>query len=155
MEVRFSFRKAAVARRNLKLEDVHQTIKSLFAVHGLPCVSDGETLAFKDKSHGDDFAIMWDIILSLLQAGWFMDCAASCVWQDESGEEDLLAQAGKVRNTMRQCSAKKLPPPSKFQSTYRLEKAPLSAGLKPSPPGAERTQASRFDVKTPLAGDIP
>ena len=31
-----------------------------------------------------------------LRADWFRDCAASCVWQDEDGEEDVLAQAGKV-----------------------------------------------------------
>jgi hypothetical protein len=43
---------------------------------------------------------MWDIILSLLRADWFMDCAASCVWQDEDGEEDILAQAGKVRGAV-------------------------------------------------------
>ena len=102
MNVRISFDNAAVERRGHTLEDVHQTIKSLFAVHGLPCVSDGDALVFKDKGHGDDFAIMWDIILSLLRADWFMDCAASCVWQDEAGEEDILAQAGKVRNTLRQ-----------------------------------------------------
>ena len=35
-------------------------------------------------------------ILSLLRADWFLDCAASCVWQDENGEEDVLAQAGKA-----------------------------------------------------------
>ena len=68
--------------------------------NGLPCVPDGDVLAFKDKGHGDDFAVMWDIILSLLRSDWFMDCASSCVWQDESGEEDVLAQAGKVRNTI-------------------------------------------------------
>jgi hypothetical protein len=100
MKVRFSFDKAAVERGGHTLKDVYQTIKSLFAVYGFPCVSDGDILIFKDKSHGDDFAVMWDIILSLLWAGWFMDYAASCVWQDESGEEDVLAQAGKVRNTM-------------------------------------------------------
>ena len=50
-----------------------------------------------DKGHGDDFAIMWDIILSLLRSDWFMECAASCVWQDEDGEEDILAQVGKVQ----------------------------------------------------------
>lgn len=33
----------------------------------------------------------------LLHSEWFMDCAAACVWQDEGGEEDVLAQAGKVR----------------------------------------------------------
>lgn len=97
MEVRFSFNKAAVERRSCTLEAVHQTIKSLFAVHGFPCVSDGSALVFKDKGHGDDFAVMWDIILSLLRSEWFMDCAASYVWRDEDGEEDILAQAGKVR----------------------------------------------------------
>ncbi len=102
MEVRFSFEKAATERCGYTLEAVHQTIKSLFAVHDLPCVSDGEPLAFQDKGHGDDFAVMWDIILSLLRADWFIDCAASCVWRDENGEEDILVQAGKVGSTMRQ-----------------------------------------------------
>lgn len=102
MNVNFSFDKAAAERRGHTLEAVHQTIKSLFAAHGLSCVSDGDTLVFKDKGHGDDFAVMWDIILSLLRADWFLDCAASFIWQDETREEDILAQAGKVRSTMRQ-----------------------------------------------------
>ena len=102
MEVKFSFNKTAVEQRDYTLEDVHQIIKSLFTAHDLPCVSDGETLTFQDKGHDDDFAVMWDIILSLLRADWFMDCAASCIWQDEAGEADILAQAGKVWNTMRQ-----------------------------------------------------
>ena len=96
MKVRFSFDEAAVERRSYTLEAVHQTVKSLFAAHDLPCVSNGNTLSFQDKDHGDDFACMWDIILSLLRAEWFMDCAAACVWEDEGGEEDVLAQAGKV-----------------------------------------------------------
>ena len=96
MQVCFSFDKTAVERRGCTMETVRQTIKSLFAAHGLPCVSDGDTLAFRDKGHGDDFATMWDIILSLLRANWFLDCAASCVWQDEDGEEDILSQAGKA-----------------------------------------------------------
>lgn len=102
MEVRFSFSKAAAVRRSYTLETVHQTIKRLFAAHDLPCVSDGEPLAFQDKGHGDDFAVMWDIILSMLRADWFMDCAASCVWRDKNGAEDILAQVGKVGSTMRQ-----------------------------------------------------
>ena len=96
MKVRFSFDQAAVERRGRTLEDVHRTVKSLFAAHDLPCTADGDALSFMDKGHGDDFACMWDIILSLLRSEWFMDCAASCVWQDEDGEEDVLAQAGKV-----------------------------------------------------------
>ncbi len=100
MKVQFSFDKATVERRGRTLEDVQRAVKSLFAVHDLPCVSDGDILAFKDKGHGDDFACMWDIILSLLRADWFMDCAAACVWQDEGGEEDVLAQAGKVQGAV-------------------------------------------------------
>ena len=100
MKVRFSFDEAAVKRRGYTLEAVHQTVKSLFAAHDLPCVSDGDTLSFQDKGHGDDFACMWDIILSLLRADWFMDCAAACVWEDEGGEEDVLVQAGKVRGAV-------------------------------------------------------
>lgn len=96
MKVHISFDKAAVERRGLTLKNVRQTVKNLFAVHDLPCVSDGEVLVFQDKGHGDDFATMWDVILSLLRAEWFLDCAASCVWQDENGEENVLAQAGKV-----------------------------------------------------------
>ena len=40
MQVKFSFDKAAVERRGHTLENVHRTVKSLFAVHGLPCVSE-------------------------------------------------------------------------------------------------------------------
>ena len=91
MNVKITFDKAAMQRRGLVLEDVRQTVKSLFAVHDLPCTSGGEILIFQDKGHGDDFASMWDVILSLLRADWFRDCAASCVWQDENSEEDVLA----------------------------------------------------------------
>ncbi len=100
MKVTFIFDKAAVERRGRTLEDVHRTVKSLFAVHDLPCTDDSDTLAFEDKGHGDDFATMWDIIMALLRSDWFLDCAASCVWQDEDGEEDVLAQAGKVRDAV-------------------------------------------------------
>ena len=93
MNVKFSFDKAAVERRGHTLEDVHRTIKNLFAVHDFPCVSDGRILAFKDKGYDDDFAVMWDIILSLLRADWFMDCATFCVWQEDDNEEDILSQA--------------------------------------------------------------
>ncbi len=96
MKVKIVFDKAVVGRRGYSLANVHQSVKSLFAVHDLPCTDDSDTLAFTDKGHGDDFACMWDAILSLLRAEWFRDCAVSCVWQDEDGEEDVLAQIGKV-----------------------------------------------------------
>ena len=44
MQVCFSFDKTAVERRGCTMETVRQTIKSLFAAHGLPCVSDGDAL---------------------------------------------------------------------------------------------------------------
>ena len=96
MNVKFSFDKATVERRGFTLEDVHRTIKSLFAACDFPCVSEEDVLSFTDKGHNDDFAVMWDIILSLLRADWFLDCADSCVWQDEDGEEDILFQSGKA-----------------------------------------------------------
>lgn len=100
MRVQFSFDKAAVERLGHTVDDVYRTIKKLFAAHNLPCVDEGDSLAFQDKGHGDDFAYMWDIILALLRSDWFMACATACVWQDEDGEEDVLAQAGKVRGTV-------------------------------------------------------
>ena len=93
MKVTFSFDEAAVTQQGRRLEDVRQTVKGLFAAHDLPCTVDGDTLSFQDKGHGDDFACMWDIILALLRSEWFMECVAACVWQDEGGEEDVLAQA--------------------------------------------------------------
>lgn len=96
MNVKFSFDEAMVKRWGFMLEGVHQTIKNLFAARNFPCVSERDGLSFADKGHGDDFAVMWDIILSLLRSDWFLDCAASCVWQDEDGEEDILSQAGKA-----------------------------------------------------------
>ncbi len=100
MKVTFTFDKATVERRGRTLEGVRRTIKGLFAVHDLPCTDDSDALSFEDKGHGDDFAVMWDIIMALLRADWFLDCATSCVWQDEDGEEDVLAQAGKVRGAV-------------------------------------------------------
>lgn len=79
MKVKFSFDKTALTQRDYTLEDVHWTIKRLFTARGLPFASDGDTLTFHGRDHGDDFAVMWDIILSLLRSDWFMDCAASCV----------------------------------------------------------------------------
>ena len=101
MEVNFSFDKVVIAQKGFTLTDVYWTIKSLFAAHGFPCVSDGSILAFKDKGHGDDFATMWEIILSLLRSDWFMECVISCVWQDGDNIEDVLVQAGKERDTVR------------------------------------------------------
>ena len=80
MRVKLSFDKATVERRGHTLEDVHRTVKDLFFAYDLPCVSEDSALTFTDKGHGDDFAVMWDIILALLRADWFLNRAVSCVW---------------------------------------------------------------------------
>ena len=100
MKVQFTFDKAAVERQGRSLEDIRRMVKMLFVVHDFPCTDDSDSLVFQDKGHSDDFAYMWDIIMLLLRADWFMACVASCVWQDENGEEDVLAQAEKVRGTV-------------------------------------------------------
>jgi len=80
---------------------LHCTIKKLFATCDLPCISEGATLAFKDKGHGDDFACMWEIIMALLRSEWFLACATACVWQDDDGApENILVKAGKVQGVV-------------------------------------------------------
>ena len=79
MKVQFSFDQIAVDQQGYALEDVCRTVKNLFAVHDLPCIANSNALVFEDKGHGDDFACMWDIILSLLRADGFVNCASSCV----------------------------------------------------------------------------
>ncbi len=100
MNVKISFDKAAVERQGYRLKDAHQIVKNLFAAHHFPCDIEDNVLTFKDKGHGDDFAVMWDIILALLRADWFLECAASCVWQDEDGEEDVLSQVRETRGSV-------------------------------------------------------
>ncbi len=100
MNVKISFDKAAIERQGYRLEDAHQIVKNLFTVHNFPCDIENSVLAFKDKGRGDDFAAMWDIILALLRADWFLACAASCVWQDENGEEDILSQVRKTQDSV-------------------------------------------------------
>ncbi len=100
MTVKISFNKAAIERQGCRLEDVHQIVKNLFAAHNFPCDIEDCALTFKDKGHGDDFAVMWDIILALLRADWFLICAVSCVWQDEDGEEDVLSQVRKTQDSV-------------------------------------------------------
>lgn len=96
MKIVFRFDKVASANARLKIEDVRNTIKMLFAEYGFPCVADGEDLAFKGTDHEDDYADMWHIILRLLKSEWFISSASSCIWQDEDDEEDVLSQAWKA-----------------------------------------------------------
>lgn len=92
MAVKISFDKTAVERWSYRLKDAHQTVKNLFAVHDLPCVSEDNVLAFEDKGYGDDFAVMWEIILALLRA----DCLTGRGW----GGGCVLSQVRKMRGSM-------------------------------------------------------
>ncbi len=100
MNVKISFDKAAVERQSYRLEDAHQIVKNLFTVHIFSCDIEDSVLAFKDKGHGDDFAVMWGIILALLRSDRFLECAVSHVWQDEDGEEDVLSQVRKTQDSV-------------------------------------------------------
>ena len=97
MKIVFKFDRVASNKAGLRVEDVRHTIKKLFAEYGLPCVADGEDLAFQDAGREDDYADMWHIIIGLLKSEWFVSSASSCIWQDEDGEEDVLSQAWKAR----------------------------------------------------------
>lgn len=97
MKIVFRFDKVASAKAGLKIEDIRHTIMNLFAEYELPCVADGEYLAFEDASREDDYADMWHIIIGLLKSECFVSSASSCIWQDEDGEEDVLSQAWKAR----------------------------------------------------------
>ncbi len=58
MNVKISFDKTAVERKGYRLEDAYQVVKNLFTIHNFPCNIEDSILAFKDKGHGDDFAVM-------------------------------------------------------------------------------------------------
>ena len=98
MKVVFTFDKAATEAAGLCLDDVRHTVKKLFTERGLTCIEDGAKLAFEDVGREDDYADMWIVILGLLRSEWFIKAASSCLWEDEDGEEDVLAQAWKVAN---------------------------------------------------------
>jgi hypothetical protein len=98
MKVEFTFDPQRIARQGYTVDAVHQTLKKNFAVKGLRCVSEQDTLVFSDNGNENDFANMWAIIMALLQTEWFTNFASSCIWYDDDGtEEDVLSQAWKVQ----------------------------------------------------------
>lgn len=105
MKVTFTFDVAATSAAGLRIEDVRHTIKKLFAERGLPYTSDGAELTFEDVGREDDYADMWHVILGLLKSAWFITSASSCLWEDEDGIEDVLAQAWKVRGNVETLAA--------------------------------------------------
>ncbi|MDR2089713.1 MAG: hypothetical protein LBP73_10195 [Clostridiales Family XIII bacterium] len=94
MKVEFSFDKDIVEQSGYTLGDIHHTIKKKFNERNLPCVSDGDILAFTDNGNKNDFSNMWTVIMGLTRSDWFMSFATSCVWhEDANKKEDVLRQA--------------------------------------------------------------
>lgn len=156
MNMKFSFDNAAMERRDCTLEAVRQTIKSLFAAHGLPCVSDGDTSPSKTGA-----TAMTSPSCGILSC---LCCAPNGSWTAP------LPVSGRMRTARKMC----LPRPGKcgmlcgnsplgaagfacqFQSCYRLEKAPPLAGPRPSPPpGGEGASIAQMYILRSLQGKSP
>ena len=94
MRVDFTFDIAAIEQGGYTVGDIYNTIKKHFAGRNIPCVSDGDILAFEDTGGKDDFSHMWTVIMGLTRADWFMEFATSCIWYEGANEwEDVLRQA--------------------------------------------------------------
>lgn len=94
MRVEFEFDNDKIEARGYTLNDVYYTIKKAFAKYELPCVSDGEILAFGGKGAKSDFSHLWTVIMQLTETDWFLDLATACYWcEDGVRVEDVLTQA--------------------------------------------------------------
>lgn len=94
MKVEFVFDRDVVGQRGYTMDTVYRTVKKNFAAKNLPCVSDGDILAFTDNGGTNDFSDMWAIIMTLLRTEWFVPFSSPCVWyEDDGSEEDVLSRA--------------------------------------------------------------
>ena len=99
MRVEMTFNDEAISVNGYKKQDIYQTLKKAFIQRGLRCSSDNEILSFEDSGNENDYANMWNVIISLLKSEWFVGCATSCTFFDNDGEEDILSQAWKVQKS--------------------------------------------------------
>lgn len=94
MRVEFSFDNARIEARGYTLADVHYTVKQAFAEYGLPCIAEGEILAFSGRGRKDDYSYLWEVIMTLVRCEWFLDVASACYWCENGRRvEDILFQA--------------------------------------------------------------
>lgn len=100
MRVEMTFNDAAITAAGYRKEDIYWTIKKAFTGRGLRCTSENELLSFEDNGGENDYAQMWNVLLGLVQADWFVRCTASCVFFDEDTEEDVLCQAAEIRKML-------------------------------------------------------
>lgn len=94
MHVEFEFDNNKIESIGHTIKDVHYTIKQVFKEYGLPCIADGQILAFGGRGSKDDYSNLWTVILDLTESDWFLEVATACYWC-EGGKrvEDILAQA--------------------------------------------------------------
>lgn len=55
MKIELTFDNAAIEQCGYTVGGIYHTIKKLFAERNIPCVSDGDTLAFEDTGGKNDF----------------------------------------------------------------------------------------------------
>ena len=95
MKMEFTFDPAAVKRRGYTMESVYRTVKEEFDECNLPCIADGEVLAFGSTGHKNDYSSMLGMMRVFSKSEWFMDVAASWWFTTNEvlGWEDVLAAA--------------------------------------------------------------
>lgn len=94
MRVEFEFDSERIAARGYTLTDVHGTIQQAFAKYDLPCVAEGEILAFSGRGRKNDYSYLWVVIMRLVKCQWFLDIASACYWCENGNRvEDILSQA--------------------------------------------------------------
>ncbi len=95
MKVEFAFDEKALKEDGKSLERVVSTLKSNFAKFNLPCVEDGEIIAFKSTGDKRDFARMWNLIIAYAKTDWFFKYATKCNFYkyDDKTYENVLEEA--------------------------------------------------------------
>ena len=95
MIMEFMFDKEAVERRGYTMEKVYNHIKERFVEKNLPCIEDGEKLAFRSTGGPNDYGRMLGMMRVYSKAEWFMETASLWMFttNERLGWEDVLAQA--------------------------------------------------------------
>ena len=100
MKVEYAFDKTKLQALGYTYEQAVATVKRVHAERNLPCIADGEILAFSDNGNRQDYSNLWIIITRLINSSWFLKCATAMRWFDENDDdcyEDVLEQAEKLR----------------------------------------------------------
>lgn len=100
LQVRFTFSDELLEKNGFKRESVYYTIKENYEKKGIVCISDDDVLAFEDTGKKDDYANIWNTIMSLIAGDWFYKCVSSCDFIENGDVEDVYAQIPKLRKKM-------------------------------------------------------